>query len=131
MTVFVDTSSFFATLSSEDERRTEAQERWAELLLSKEPLLTTNYVVLETAALVARRLGMEPVRTFESTLLPPLEVVWIDESLHRRGVAAFLAAGKRDLSLVDCVSFEVMRERGVHDALTFDQHFTQQGFHCL
>ena len=48
--------------------------------------------------------------------------------LHERAVAALLTAGDRDLSLVDCVSFEVMRRSGLDTAFAFDEGFTKQGF---
>ena len=43
-------------------------------------------------------------------------------------VVALLAASRRGLSLVDCVSFEVMRESGLKSAFTFDGHFREYGF---
>jgi predicted nucleic acid-binding protein len=51
--------------------------------------------------------------------------------LHDRAIAALLTAGARDLSLVDCVSFEVMRLLGLDTAFAFDAHFAQQGFRSL
>lgn len=61
-------------------------------------------------------------------MLPVIEVVWVDESLHATATAAWLAAARRSLSLVDCASFAVMRARGVRRAFAFDQHFDEQGF---
>ncbi len=43
-------------------------------------------------------------------------------------VLAFLTAGRRALSLVDCASLVVMRRLGVEKAFTFDRHFAEQGF---
>jgi predicted nucleic acid-binding protein len=40
-------------------------------------------------------------------------------------------AGQRDLSLVDFVSFELMRREGIRTAFTFDRHFAEQGFECV
>lgn len=42
-----------------------------------------------------------------------------------------LAANRRNLSLVDCVSFEVMRDLGVKDVFAFDPHFREHGFTCI
>jgi len=46
-------------------------------------------------------------------------------------MGALLTAAARDLSLVDCVSFAIMRERNLDTAFAFDRHFTQQGFTCI
>ncbi|MBI4581568.1 MAG: hypothetical protein HY718_17855 [Planctomycetes bacterium] len=51
-----------------------------------------------------------------------------DEELHQAGMAAVLTAARRRLSLTDCVSFEVMRRRGIRQAPAFDRHFREQGF---
>ena len=48
--------------------------------------------------------------------------------IHRAAVAAVLASARRNLSLVDCASFEVMRRRGLRTAFTLDRHFAEQGF---
>jgi predicted nucleic acid-binding protein len=52
----------------------------------------------------------------------------VDLEMHRAGVSALLAASRRNLSLVDCVSFEVMRTLGIKVVFTFDPHFREQGF---
>jgi predicted nucleic acid-binding protein len=54
--------------------------------------------------------------------------VYVDESLHQRAVAAWSAARRRGLSLVDCAGFELMRDLGVGTALAFDRHFEEQGY---
>jgi predicted nucleic acid-binding protein len=71
---------------------------------------------------------MEAVRRFQEDLVPILQVEFITPDIHRAGMAALLLAGRRGLSLVDCVSFELMRELGIKIALTFDSHFKEQGF---
>jgi predicted nucleic acid-binding protein len=45
--------------------------------------------------------------------------------------SALLTANRRQLSLVDCVSFEMMRRLGIKTAFTYDRHFSEQGFECL
>jgi predicted nucleic acid-binding protein len=57
-----------------------------------------------------------------------LSIVWIDEATHAAGAAALLAALPTRTSLVDFVSFEVMRERGIPRAFAFDDDFRAAGF---
>jgi len=57
-----------------------------------------------------------------------LGVVWVDADLHAEGTAAQLTAARRELSLVDCVSFACMRREGLTRAFHFDRHFREQGF---
>jgi len=131
MTVLVDTSALYALLSETDRRHDQARAVWVRLEEQEERLLATNYVLIETIALVGRRLGIDAVRSFQGDLVPVLEVVWIDALVHHRAVGAALTAGVRDLSVVDCASFEIMRQMGIEQAFAFDAHFTQQGFVCL
>jgi predicted nucleic acid-binding protein len=64
-------------------------------------------------------------------VLPLLSVQWGTEPDHDSAMATLLAANRRDLSLVDCVSFAAMRRLGVSRAFTLDDHFREQGFECL
>lgn len=131
MTVFVDTSALLPIPNRDDPDYAAAVAIWNSLLDRREQPVTTSYVVVETVALMQRRLGIDAVRYFDAVVTPLLEVVWVDPQLHERGMAALLAAGSRRLSLVDCVSFEVMRARGLTAAFAFDDDFTRQGFELL
>jgi predicted nucleic acid-binding protein len=128
---FVDTSGVLAFMNVADARHVEAARIWTALLQSAEALLTTNYVLVETGALVQARMGMTATQVLAEDITPALDVSWVDEELHRAGMAALLTARRRDLSLVDCVSFEVMRRRGITRAFTFDPHFPEQGFEVV
>mgnify|MGYP001093106380 FL=1 len=131
MNIFIDTAAFLAVLNAEDQFHLPARQCWQELLSSATTLFTSNYILLETNALLQHRFGIEAVRLFESDILPILEVTWIDEALHKQGTSAMLAANRRNLSLVDCTSFEIMRQLGVEAVFTFDPHFGEQGFTIL
>jgi len=128
MTVFVDTSALYAVFDSDDINHSAAKEVWTELLREPATLLTTNYVLLETTALLQSRIGLPAVRSFHEDVVPLLQVDWVTMELHRAGVEAVLAAARRKLSLVDCVSFQTMRQFGVRTAFCFDAHFSEQGF---
>lgn len=129
--MFVDTSAVYALLDADDANFRRAERSWNELLSGQEKMITSNYVALEFCALLQNRLGLGAVRDFQESVQPLLSVHWIDGDLHQSGVSAMLAAGKRDLSLVDCTSFEIMRRLGVRKVFTFDTHFRKQGFECL
>ncbi len=109
---FVDTSAIYAILDRNDANHEAAKTCWFALLESKTQLFTTNYVVVESCALAQSRLGLDAVRSINEELLPVMEVVWVDEPTHCMAMAALLAAKRRKLSLVDCVSFAVSRLRG-------------------
>lgn len=61
----------------------------------------------------------------ELTLVPASADLW------RGGIALFAARSDKDWSLTDCISFVVMQERSIIDALTADHHFEQAGFVAL
>ncbi len=123
--IFIDTSALFALLDRDDEAHARAR---AFFEGSTRSLCTHNYVVAETVALVHRRLGPVLARTFLEDLLPAIAILWVDQEIHRAAVSAFLAAVRRRASLVDWVSFEIMRREGIDRAFTFDRDFAAQGF---
>jgi uncharacterized protein len=131
MNVFVDTSAFFAVMDASDDRHAEACSEWDRLLSARDALRTTNYVLMETLALLQIRIGLDCVRVFSADVLPVLSVFWVDEGVHRSAHHALLVAARRNLSLVDCVSFEAMRRLGLGEAFCFDPHFAEQGFRTL
>ena len=85
----------------------------------------------ELSALLQRRLGMEAVSDLEAIFVPIVTTVWVDAELHRLGITLLLAANRRQLSLVDCVSFAVCQQGNVRSVFAFDAHFVAQGFEVL
>ncbi|MBI2844090.1 MAG: type II toxin-antitoxin system VapC family toxin [Armatimonadetes bacterium] len=128
MSIFIDTPAFYAILDSADANHEAARKAWLDALQQEQPLVTSNYVVVETAALLQRRIGLAAVRKLQEDILPVISIVWVDEATHSAGMSAVLAAGKRDLSLVDSVSFAILRRHGIREVLGFDSHFAEQGF---
>ncbi|MBZ5723808.1 MAG: PIN domain-containing protein [Acidobacteriia bacterium] len=131
MTVFADTSALYAAIDRDDENHEATAAAMARLLSQAAILLTNNYVLLETCALLQRRLGPAAFRVFQQDVFPLLTVEWITERRHRARVEAALAAARRKLRVVDCVSFQSMREGGVRTAFCFDPHFREQGFELV
>lgn len=126
--IFCDTSALFAVIDRDSDAHAEAASSWHWLIEHEAQLVTTNYVLVEMFALLQRRLGLEAVRRFQSDVLPVLDIQWLDQPAHERAVEAMLTANRRQLSLVDCASFDAMRRLAIDTVFAFDQHFVEQGF---
>ncbi len=132
MIVFVDTSAYLALLDEDDSNHRRAVEWLAGPGRDPEVLLLTHsYVVVESAALVHRRLGAGAVRVLFDAHLPAASVFYVDEHLHTMAAAAYMASLRRRSSFVDWVSIQYMRARRVQHAFAFDQDFADQGFHLV
>ena len=133
MRVLADTSALYALLDEDDANHASARE-WFTGKFSAPPtiLATHSYVIIETCALVQRRLGPEAVRVLLDALVPSLSVLYVDEVFHQRAAAAYTAAlSKRGISLVDRVSFEMMRHLALDAAFAFDDDFGAEGFQTV
>ena len=128
MSVFIDTGAFLAVLNADDQFHGPAKKTWIDILSTEKELFTSNYILLETFALLQRRLGLEALRVFHDDILPIVQTYWIDESIYKMGISALLAANRRSLSLVDCTSFEIIRQMDIDQVFTFDSHFSELGF---
>jgi predicted nucleic acid-binding protein len=128
LSVFVDTSALFALLDADDAGHALALPAWNSGIDECAGFLTTNYVVVESIALAQRRLGLPAVRTLIDEMLPMIDTMWVTDADHNTGLSLLLTAGRRHLSLVDCVSFTVMRRMGVREYLGLDPHFEERGF---
>jgi predicted nucleic acid-binding protein len=128
MIIFIDTAAFYALLDRDDSNHRKAKRIWSHVLEVENVFITSNYVLVESIALMQNRLGMEAVRGFQANILPLINIEWVDADVHNSGLNALLTSSKRRLSLVDCISFEIMRSSGIKDVFTFDSHFIEQGF---
>jgi len=131
MNIFIDTAAFLAVLNFNDQFHQSAKNTWDEILSSNASLFSSNYIMIETTALLQHRFGIEAVRLFENDILPVIEIAWVDKIIHQQGMSALLVANRRNLSLVDCTSFEIMRQIGSDEVFTFDPHFREQGFKVI
>jgi predicted nucleic acid-binding protein len=131
MDTFLDTSALLALLDEKDARHSAARQAWEQFLQSNEPLVTSNYVIVETLAVCQRRFGLGEVQLLVRDFLPAVEVLWINEETHRQGLDMLLNASQRDLSLIDCTSFILMRKHGIQHVFALDRHFRERGFECL
>jgi predicted nucleic acid-binding protein len=96
--------------------------------------LTHSYVLAEFIALAeARHLPRLAALQYVQDLLfnPRIEVVWVDRDLNDLSMGLLFKRLDKTYSLCDAVSFVLMRQRGLTEALTTDGHFEQEGFRKL
>lgn len=125
--IFLDTSAIYALADKADPNHITAYSRFEDVLKSGEIFILTNYILLESAALLQARLGLHSAILFLKDA-KSFEVEWVDLDLHEEAEKELERIGKRGISLVDCTSFIVMRRRGVQRAFAFDPDFKDQGF---
>ena len=100
---------------------------------SRNRLVTTQAILLEIGnALSKQRYRAAATQLLESLETDPsVEVVLLTNSLYRLAFNLFKQREDKEWGLVDCISFIVMQDRGITDALTADTHFQQAGFRAL
>lgn len=127
---FVDTGYFIALVSRRDQLHARAVVLSTRL---RGPLVTTDAVLLEVGNSLARtstrRLATLLLGSLRSN--PDLEIVPLHPSLLAQAIDLYASRLDKEWGLTDCVSFIVMQERDIHEALAADQHFAQAGFRTL
>jgi uncharacterized protein len=129
--IYVDTSAFLALLHSEDPNHAQALETWKKLIEEEQKLICNNYVLVESIALIQRRVGLRAVSILHNDILPFVEVDWLDEAHHNAIVKAVLKTNRRQISLVDSASFDTIRRYKIETAFAFDSHFQEHGFEVI
>lgn len=128
--VFADTFYFFALLSDQDEGHARAL-FWTESFRGR--LVTSEWVLLELADGLAASRQRDLFVPLRRSLLadPNYQIIGLDPSLHVQGAELYAARPDKQWSLTDCISFVIMEQEGVSEALTGDQHFEQAGFTAI
>lgn len=131
MKVFLDTSAFYALSSSSDQDHARAKESLRRLIEGNAEFVSTNYILLECVSLLQRREGLDIAKRFVGRVTETVSILWINDAQHNRAWDYWNRAWKRDLSLVDCASFIVMKEEGIKEAFAFDKQFEEAGFRLV
>jgi predicted nucleic acid-binding protein len=128
--IFVDTGYWIALFNARDELHQRAM-HWASFL--REPMVTTDLVLVETANYLTHCLERERLHTFMDAIprTQAIEILAGSGELIEKGMRLHRSRPDKPWSLVDCVSFTVMEQRSIRRALAYDHHFEQAGFEAL
>ena len=130
MTAFADTFALIAWLNPQDDSHA-AVTGYLDGFTGR--LVTTEWVLMELADALSAPQGRSTVVAFLRAVRadPLFEVIGYEQSVYRAGFDLFASRPDKSWSLTDCISFAVMADRGLYEALTADHHFEQAGFRAI
>ena len=131
--VFLDTSFAIALAVKSDAHHPRAVELAEQLETNRTPMITTAAILLEIGNALSkqrfRRAAVELLTALEQDAL--VQIVPLAADLYRQAFDLFSKRPDKDWGLIDCLSFVVMHEHNLTEALTADEHFEQAGFRPL
>ena len=131
--IYVDAAGWIALVNRRDALHTQAVQIYRQLLQEQCQYITASVVLLE----VGNWLSPTPLRGLAIDLLhrieqsSRIEVVHVTPELYAEGWQLYSNRLDKDWSMIDCISFVIMQERNLTEALTSDHHFEQAGFKVL
>ncbi len=130
---FLDSSYAIALSSHRDQFHGKAVEVAEKLEAPGVKITTTRAVMLEIGNACSkshrRGNGAKLLKSIETD--PQVRIHSLNEEWYARGFKLFCERTDKDWGLTDCISFEVMEDMGITQALTADEHFRQAGFRPL
>lgn len=128
--IFVDTSGWFATVASKDPHHPAARTFFE---ANGVPLLTTDYVLDETATLFQSCLGHAAAVRFLDSIhtSPRVQVNYLTRRDIEEALWLFRGQSEKGWSMTDCTSFVVMKRLGITKAFAFCNHFREAGFQVI
>lgn len=128
--ILIDTAFVVALINTRDEYHQQAL-AWS-YKVEAAPTIVTDAVLMEIAANLARGYKKEAITVIEKLMASAqVRLIHVTPSLFDRGFALYKQHVDKTWSLVDCISFVVMRDENITEALTLDHHFEQAGFVAL
>lgn len=131
--VFVDTGPWIALVDQRDQWHSEAERVLRQLQASRQPLVTSNLVLMESYTGLVNRVERSLIARFRETIdgSRQINIQRIDALTEELAWELFLRYDDKRVSMVDCSSFAIMEQLGIIQAFTFDLHFAQVGFQTL
>jgi predicted nucleic acid-binding protein len=130
---FLDTAYAIALSAVTDQYHQKAELLSRQIETETIPLITTRAVILEIgnalAKLCYRAAAIKLLDSLEEDT--NVEIIPLSEELYSQAMELYRQRPDKEWGITDCISFVVMQDYGVIDALTTDEHFNQAGFKAL
>lgn len=128
--LFLDTAYILALLNTHDEFHLQARKLSSEIDV---PLITTEAVLTEAGNALAkpqwRKLAVDTLNDLRED--ENVNIISVNSELFSRAFELYSNRLDKDWGLTDCISFVVMKDAQIKEALTTDRHFEQAGFKAL
>lgn len=128
--LFLDTSYILALINSHDEFHRQAIELADKI---DEKIITTEAILTEIGNALSkaqwRELAVDTLNDLRDD--DDVEILPVESKLFSTALKLYSSRMDKDWGLTDCISFVVMKDRKMRDALTTDHHFKQAGFKAL
>ena len=131
--IYIDTGAFLARYLVRDQYHDLAVAFWDELKTKNEVLMTSNFVLDETATLLGRRAGyVFASKRLRAVYASSVLQIWRpDRDDELQAIDWFVKFSDQGVSFTDCISFVLMRRGQVQHVFSFDHHFELAGFQRL
>ncbi len=131
--IFLDTAYAIAVITPSDDFHVQAVSLAYKLKAAGTRLITTQAILLEIGnAFSKHRYRQNTIDLLDSLEADPnIKIIQISKSLYLQAFQLFKERSDKEWGLTDCVSFVVMQQRRITQALTADKHFEQAGFQAL
>lgn len=131
--IFVDTSFIYALINPRDQWHSVALDWRRKLKAEKPRRVLTEYILMETGdGLSAIDFRLEAKAAIDIFIANPwVDIVPSSSDLFKRSLDLYASRPDKNWGLTDCSSFVVMKDLGIQDALTTDDHFRQAGFNAV
>ena len=128
---FMDTAYVLALLNQNDKYHERANELLPSIRLADE-VYVTEAIIIEIGNSLSRSNRSIAIDFIESLYATSnVNILPVDDSLLRCGIDLYHKRNDKEWGLTDCISFIVMEEQGLKEALTSDEHFQQAGFRAM
>ena len=124
--VAIDTSALYALASDKDDFHFKAELTFQELIDDKAELFVSSYTLVETIALIHRRMGYSRVETFIEAIKDDLYIIWVGGQLHWKAWDFYKERKGRGLSYVDCTTVVLAKDLEAK-VFAFDEGFVREG----
>lgn len=128
--IFIDTSFVIALINKKDLYHDKALE--LSIKYENYPLITTEAVLLEIGNALAMKFKKEAIKIIEAfNTSDTVRIVEYNIAIFEKAFEIYKGYSDKTWGIVDCISFIVMKENSIVNALTSDNHFKQAGFKAL
>lgn len=123
--VFIDTGAFYAAINKKDKHHQKVKDFFSNPFTRKLNLITSNFVVAETHALLLNRVGREIASLWLKSI--PTIIIRASEEDEDKAKEIILLYTDKDFSYCDALSFSIVERLSIKKVLSFDKHFRHYG----